>query len=190
MSILKNTRYRLGCTDNVEPADHKLRESDVLLRRVLSEASRELQTVIYLDPRAFTRHCVGWWLQSSLRGFHVSILPDPKQIVIATNINHIRAVIINAGPAPSSSPSVVRSISRVTQLLPDAPIILLSNHEDAEHIQKAFEIGVRGYVPLACRRWWPSRQFGWSAPGDLRPGLHPGVVFARSRGRGRHAFDR
>jgi DNA-binding NarL/FixJ family response regulator len=149
MSILKNTRYRLGCTDNVEPADHKLRESDVLLRRVLSEASRELQTVIYLDPRAFTRHCVGWWLQSSLRGFHVSILPDPKQIVIATNINHIRAVIINAGPAPSSSPSVVRSISRVTQLLPDVPIILLSNHEDAENIQKAFEIGVRGYVPTS-----------------------------------------
>src|SRR5262245_8638720 len=39
-----------------------------------------LQTVIYLDPRAFTRDCVGGWLQSSLAGFAVRVLSDPDQI--------------------------------------------------------------------------------------------------------------
>ena len=49
-------------------------------------ASAMPQTVLYLDPRAFTRDCIGGWLQSSLSGFEVRVLPDPEQIETARAI--------------------------------------------------------------------------------------------------------
>ncbi len=65
---------------------------------VRNGASVEQQTLIYLDPRAFTRDCVGGWLQSSISGFGVCILSDPNQIDMAPIVSdQIRAVIINTG---------------------------------------------------------------------------------------------
>jgi len=110
----------------------------------------ELPTVIYLDPRAFTRDCVGGWLQSSLSGFNVRVLPDPDQIEgTAVARDKIRAAIINAGPERTSSATVARLLSRVNERLPEVPVAVLSDREDAESIREAFELGVRGYIPTS-----------------------------------------
>jgi DNA-binding NarL/FixJ family response regulator len=113
-------------------------------------ASVEDHAVIYLDPRAFTRDCVGVWLQSSLGGFGVSILSDPNQIETAPIVSdQIRAVIINTGSERMSSAAVARVVSRVNELLPDTPVAVLSDYEDSENIRQAFELGVRGYIPTS-----------------------------------------
>jgi len=110
----------------------------------------ELPTVIYLDSRAFTRECVGGWLQTSLSGFNVRVLPDPDQIEgTAIASGKIRAAIINAGPERISSATVTRLLSRVNERLPEVPVAVLSDHEDAESIREAFELGVRGYIPTS-----------------------------------------
>ena len=110
----------------------------------------ELPTVIYLDGRAFTRECVGGWLRSSLSGFDVRVLPDPDQLeASAIASDKIRAVIINAGPELISSAALARLLSRVNERLPEVPVALLSDHEDAESIREAFELGVRGYIPTS-----------------------------------------
>jgi DNA-binding NarL/FixJ family response regulator len=115
-----------------------------------SDAHAELPTVIYLDPRAFTRDCVGGWLRSSLNGFNVCVLPDPDQIeTMAICSEGIRAVIINAGPERMSSATVARLLSRVRELLPEVPLAVLSDHEDAESIREGFQLGVRGYIPTS-----------------------------------------
>jgi DNA-binding NarL/FixJ family response regulator len=117
---------------------------------VRNGASLEHQAVIYLDPWAFTRDCVGVWLQSSLRGFGVCILSDPNQIETSPNVSdQIRAVIINTGPERMSSAAVARSLTRVSELLPDVPVAVLSDYEDSENIRQAFELGVRGYIPTS-----------------------------------------
>jgi DNA-binding NarL/FixJ family response regulator len=113
-------------------------------------ASVEHQAVIYLDPRALTRDCVGGWLQSSLSGFRVCILSDPDQIETTPNLSdQIRAVIINTGPERMSSGAVARLVSRMSELLPEIPVAVLSDYEDSENIRQAFELGVRGYIPTS-----------------------------------------
>lgn len=150
--------YVLKSADISDGEQHKFRLDDVPQADDAAEAcgwtqngaSGEPQTLIYLDPRAFTRDCVGRWLQSSLSGFSVCLLPDPDQIETAPIVNeHIRAVIINTGPDRMSSPQVARILSRVSELLPDVPVAVLSDYEDPESIREAFELGVRGYIPTS-----------------------------------------
>jgi DNA-binding NarL/FixJ family response regulator len=106
--------------------------------------------LIYLDPRPLTRDCVGRWLQSSLSGFSVCLLPDPEQITAAPIVNgDIRAVVINVGAERMSSPTVARLLSRVSELLPTVPVAVMSDYEDRESIQEAFELGVRCYIPTS-----------------------------------------
>jgi DNA-binding NarL/FixJ family response regulator len=115
-----------------------------------NEAAVEFQTLIYLDSRALTRDCVGRWLQSSLRGFSVHLLPDTEQILTAPIVSdQVRAVIINTGPERMSSVAVAAMLSRVGELLPAVPVAVLSDYEDAENIREAFELGVRGYIPTS-----------------------------------------
>ena len=104
-------------------------------------------TLIYLDPRTFTRDCIGRWLQSHLSGFSVCALPDPEQIVTAPAVcDQTRAVIINTGPERMSSPGFASLMSRLGELMPSVPVAVLSDYEDSENIRAAFELGVRGYL--------------------------------------------
>jgi DNA-binding NarL/FixJ family response regulator len=110
----------------------------------------ELTPVIYVDPRAFTRECVGGWLQTSLSEFSVHLLPEPEQIETAPlERDQIRAVVVNAGSERMSSGAVARRLSRVSELLPAVPMAVLSDFEDGDNIREAFNLGVRGYIPTS-----------------------------------------
>jgi DNA-binding NarL/FixJ family response regulator len=116
-------------------------------RRVGNGASAEHRAVIYLDPRALTRDCVGGWLQSSLSGFCVCLFSDPDQIETAPIVSdRVQAVIINTGHERMSSVAAARLVSRVSELLPEIPVAVLSDYEDSENIRRALELGVRGYI--------------------------------------------
>src|SRR5690606_20703771 len=117
------------------------RDGDVPRGESRNGALGEAPTVIYLDRRPLTRDCVGGWLRRSLSGFGVHVLPDPDQIeTTSAGGDQIQAVVINAGPERISSTAVTRLISRVSELLPDAPIAVLSDHEDADSVREAFEL--------------------------------------------------
>jgi DNA-binding NarL/FixJ family response regulator len=131
-------------------ADDAARKDDEPDREARNGASEQLQTVIYLDPRAFSRDCIGGWLQSRLSGLRVCLLPDPDQIESALIFNdRIQAAVINAGPERMSSATVARLLSRVSELLPEIPVAVLSDYEDPESIREAFNLGVRGYIPTS-----------------------------------------
>ena len=126
------------------------RKNDAPDHEARNGASEMPPTVIYLDPRAFTRDCIGGWLQSSLSGFEVRVVADPDQIkTAAIGADRIRAVIISGGPDRMSSAAVVSLLSRVSELLPGTPVAVLSDHEDPASIREAFNHGVRGYIPTS-----------------------------------------
>jgi DNA-binding NarL/FixJ family response regulator len=108
------------------------------------------QTLIYLDPRAFTRDCVGRWLQSSLSEFQVCLVPDPEQLeAVAHGRDRVRAVVVNTGTERMASAAVAHSLARVGEILPGVPVAVLSDYEDPENIREAFDLGVRGYIPTS-----------------------------------------
>jgi DNA-binding NarL/FixJ family response regulator len=120
------------------------------IRVVAGQARRDLQTLIYLDPRALTRDCVGRWLQGSLRDFRVRLLPDPAQIETTQGVgDEIRAVIINTGSETMASAWTADLVSRVKEILPGVPVAILSDFEDRESVREAFNLGVRGYIPTS-----------------------------------------
>lgn len=108
------------------------------------------QTVIYLDPRAFTRDCVGDWLRSSLSGFRIRVLQDPAELEgMRGPDERIRAVIINTGAERIASANLSSLLSAVGAALPGTPVALLSDFEDSQSIREAFGLGVRGYIPTS-----------------------------------------
>jgi DNA-binding NarL/FixJ family response regulator len=137
-------------TLDARPGDTRPPGEDARGDQRLEADSEELQMLIYLDPRPLTRDCFGRWLQSRLSGFSVCLLPDPDQITAAPIVkDHVCALVINVGPERMSSPTVVRLLSRVSELLPTVPVAVLSDYEDPESIQEAFALGVRGYIPTS-----------------------------------------
>jgi DNA-binding NarL/FixJ family response regulator len=111
---------------------------------------QEAPKLIYLDSRAFTRDCVGRWLQAHLGEFGVWPVADVEAIEQdAIDPDEVRGVIIHAGPERASSSTVVELTARMGEIFPDIPIVVLSDHEDAENIREAFELGVRGYIPTS-----------------------------------------
>jgi DNA-binding NarL/FixJ family response regulator len=114
------------------------------------DAPRASASLIYLDPRTFTREGMGRWLQSQLSGFRVCALPDPEQIMaVPAAGDETRAVIINTGPERMASAGVASLIARVGELAPSVPVAVLSDYEDADNVRAAFELGVRGYIPTS-----------------------------------------
>ncbi|MCE3248448.1 MAG: two component transcriptional regulator, LuxR family [Geminicoccaceae bacterium] len=114
------------------------------------QVPRVSATLIYLDPRTFTRDCIGRWLQSHLGGFSVCALPDPEQIMTLSTVgDETRAVIINTGPERMSSPGIASLMARVRELAPAVPVAVLSDYEDADNVRAAFELGVHGYIPTS-----------------------------------------
>jgi DNA-binding NarL/FixJ family response regulator len=131
------------------PEDAPAGEGHTVVERARTTVAAS-QILIYLDPRAFTRDCVGHWLQSSLSGFQVCLLPDPEQIMTASvDSERVRGVLINTGPMRISSGAVASLLARVGELLPGVPVAVLSDYEDAESIREAFALGVRGYIPTS-----------------------------------------
>jgi DNA-binding NarL/FixJ family response regulator len=126
------------------------RSEGALVGGAWDEASEQPQSVIYLDPRAFTRDCVGIWLQSRLNGFDVRVMSDPNQIEIALTANErVRAVVVNTGPERISSVSITSLLSRIDERLPGVQVAVISDLEDPESIRDAFDLGVRGYIPTS-----------------------------------------
>jgi DNA-binding NarL/FixJ family response regulator len=119
-------------------------------REVRNGTSEQPQTVIYLDPRAFTRDCVGNWLQSSLTGFRVRVLQDAAELEGMCGAGErVRAVIINTGAERICSANLSALLSAVGAAFPGTPIALLSDFEDPQSIREAFALGVRGYIPTS-----------------------------------------
>lgn len=110
----------------------------------------ERRRLIYLDPRPFTRVCIGKWLQSSLSDASVYALSDPDGIETPPEVDGpIQAVITNTGPARMTSAAVGRLLARLSEILPGVPVAVLSDYEDLDNIREAFDLGVRGYIPTS-----------------------------------------
>jgi DNA-binding NarL/FixJ family response regulator len=143
MYVLKSARP----TDVEGPAP---RSENVLGGGAERVSPGELPTVVYLDTRAFTRDCVGGWLQSSLNEFHVVVLQSADEVEKrAVASEKVRSVIINAGPERMSAATITCLLARLKELFPNVPVAVLSDYEDAENVREAFNLGVQGYIPTS-----------------------------------------
>ena len=118
-------------------------------RPSVDAASERHRLVLYIDPRAMTRDCVGGWLRANIRGCDVCILSDADEIEAASMHERPQAVVLNAGAERVASAALAGRLAGIRELLPEVPVALLSDCEDAESIREAFKLGVRGFIPTS-----------------------------------------
>jgi DNA-binding NarL/FixJ family response regulator len=136
-------------------------------------AFSELPAVLYLDPRAFTRDCIGGWLRNSLNGFEVCVMSDPEQIeTMAIAGDRVRAVIINADPERLFSATVARLLTRLRELLPEIRSPSCRTTKTRRVSRRASSSACAAISPPAWRRKWrlaPCTSCASAAHSPLRP---------------------
>lgn len=115
-----------------------------------SDSARDTQVLLYIDPFALTRDCVGHWLQSSFSTFELQVLADSEEIEgLDIALERYYEAIVNVGPEAIGSPKIAQTIAKLQDLLPAVPIAVLSHHEDSDSIRRAFDLRIAGYIPTS-----------------------------------------
>ncbi|QZO01282.1 LuxR C-terminal-related transcriptional regulator [Chenggangzhangella methanolivorans] len=63
--------------------------------------------------------------------------------------SHVKLILYSLGRATISGEAFVTHLENLIQHFPDAPIVLITDCEDAAEILKSLDWGVRGYIPTS-----------------------------------------
>jgi DNA-binding NarL/FixJ family response regulator len=104
--------------------------------------------ILYLDEQRLTRDCIS---QELARHFpDLSIAPRATvQDLTSENYNaeDFVLVVLHVHAGRLDDDSTIAELSMLDQVLPDPPLVLLSDVETADNIVAAFRRGIRGYIP-------------------------------------------
>jgi two-component system nitrate/nitrite response regulator NarL len=110
-------------------------------------ANERVTTVLLVDARAWTREALARGLEVASRDLRVLRFADLSEIPGA-ELPTGAAVILLTGSG-LSDPRVSSAIAATRSSLPETPVVVLSEEEDAEAIVEAVERGLNGYVPMS-----------------------------------------
>src|SRR5262249_12502566 len=122
------------------------RQSDVALCENISRTG-PAEAALYIDSQSLTRDCVGQQLAMLLPETVVMSIAKAEDIPKDAEANSRFSVGILHKHATRAGPELADQLSRLAELTPNLPVVLLSDIDDADDIAKAFELGVRGYIP-------------------------------------------
>ena len=107
--------------------------------------------VLLIDGRQLTLECFASWLEP--RVLELSITPCASVEAVAGRSDLTSAtvalILLNLGGRLISDPKLADELGMLEDLLPGVPVIIISDHEDTQHIVDAFDCGARGYIPTS-----------------------------------------
>jgi DNA-binding NarL/FixJ family response regulator len=109
--------------------------------------------VLLIDPRPLMRECLSRLLQASALDLRVLPVSDAAEVPENGALpGRAGLIVLNIGGAQVTESPVVEAIGRLRRVLPDTPIVILSDREETRHVAEAIRRGVSGYVPttLPC----------------------------------------
>ena len=110
--------------------------------------SGEAEAALYIDNQCLTRDCIGQYLAMLLPEAVVVTIPKAQDIPTSAEGNSRFLVgIFHKHAVRIGDPELADELSTLAGTTPNLPIVMLSDIDDAEDVAKAFELGVRGYIP-------------------------------------------
>lgn len=152
-----------------------------------SAAQHRLRTTIKLrvaliDPRALTRASFSSLLTASARGFAVVPYSSAESLLNGLSQTEFQLVLLNIGGAVTSEKPVAEEIRQLREALPQIPLVILSDREEAPLILEAFRQGVQGYLPTTLNApVMVSALFLVQAGGTFIPAAALGIVSGDAR---------
>src|SRR6185312_1308118 len=108
----------------------------------------EAEAALYIDNQCLTRDCIGQYLAMLLPDAVVVTIPNAQDIPTSAEGNSRFFVgIFHKHAVRIGDPELADELSKLAGIAHNLPIVLLSDIDDAEDVAKAFELGVKGYVP-------------------------------------------
>lgn len=108
--------------------------------------SREL-SVLLIDERPLTRESLSGCLIANARGFRVTPVASVAEVTQSTgDPSKPRVVLFNIGAQRLIDPPVPEQIRHLSEVLADAPVMVMSEWDELDLILQGLRHGVRGYV--------------------------------------------
>ncbi|MBB3937559.1 LuxR C-terminal-related transcriptional regulator [Aureimonas phyllosphaerae] len=105
-------------------------------------------TIAVIDDRPLIRDCFGRGLRAVDETLELHYFSDLKSLDASdAKIGHINIILICATWSKAKSEHYMSQIAKVRADRPETDTIILSEIEDVSDVLRAFEVGVRGYIP-------------------------------------------
>lgn len=106
-------------------------------------------SIMLIDVRPLTRHCIASLLRGAERGLRVYELAGPNDAVLAApELPGVDLILLNLGSNRVTEDPSISALDLIRTMIPDVPIIVLSHHADATHALNAIRLGARGHIPI------------------------------------------
>ena len=113
------------------------------------DAQGEAITVLLCDGRTLRRRCLAQFLELSGLSVRINTLDNGgvESEALAAPGHAVDLAIIDIGEKPCSHPEVSQIFSDLQRVLPDTPIVVVSDREDLSAVVEAMQLGARAYFP-------------------------------------------
>jgi DNA-binding NarL/FixJ family response regulator len=129
------------------------RESSIVpvAPRLQAVPGRTPKAVLIIDGRQLTLECFASWLEPRIPDMTILSCASVNEVVNRTDLSAatLALVLLNLGTRLVSDPAAADELCMLEDLFPNVPVIVISDHEDTQHIVDAFGCGARGYIPTS-----------------------------------------
>lgn len=139
--------YAIGVSK--ERKEPQLVPQDITHGKRSKERDDNKTELALIDERPLTRVSVSQLLGGSGAEFTIYAFSSPAELLsdYPGDSNELGLVLLSIGAAKVTDEPVRECIEQLRRALPEVPVVILSDCEDAYCITQAFQYGVRGYIP-------------------------------------------
>jgi len=104
--------------------------------------------LLYIDERRLSRNHISRELALYLPDFEIETATSARDLSLGGG-KRFALTVLHAHTAPIDELAVSSQLSLLGDVMPDVPLVLLSDADGADNIVKAFRLGIRGYIPTS-----------------------------------------
>ena len=135
-----------GPSDKAKPG---LVKSPNLAGRPILAHERLGSVIAFIDPKALTRGPIGELLARAFPEDAVVPASTCEELLEIEGIGRPNLVVVYIRNAGVSNPWVQKALELLRVRLPEAAVVVLSDKDDAEEVNRALTHGARGYIPTS-----------------------------------------
>lgn len=116
-----------------------------------AEPGKQAGIIALIDPRPLTRFATSEMLATALPHYEIMAAATCDELLAIQegSANRPRLVIVDVRCSGLADAAARHSLQLLQQQLPEAPVIALSDRDDANGVLEALALGLRGYIPTA-----------------------------------------
>jgi DNA-binding NarL/FixJ family response regulator len=104
--------------------------------------------MVIIDRRQLSRYCLANVVQSCFADSTVASFSTVDEFLESgSDLRPVNAILLCVAGGCVQDPAIARDIEHLTGMVQAPPVILVSDNEDPDQILRAFENGIRGYLP-------------------------------------------